>query len=138
MTVAGVVPHMRRPALLPLVFLYVVLLAGASTLQLLKFEDVLTQVPPAVAIAGVAAQVFSLPYLLQIEVGPLARALSYVCALVAPAWWLIIAATKVIVQAGGYWPVFLLVVLAVCGLAWLSVWGIGAPSTRASNPRVRP
>lgn len=94
-------PLLRQKTWLILPFGLAVLLTGMVLVQLFDFEQFVARTASylgwqeavggtILAVVVVATQVFAVPFLLRLNISPLARLASALCALFAPALWLLL------------------------------------------------
>ncbi|QHN42964.1 hypothetical protein GII36_03815 [Candidatus Mycosynbacter amalyticus] len=128
---------LRKPHHYVVVLCYTSLVVLVTTYGLFKFDDITDTilgygigggtwgVVVAVLVAG--AGVFSLPYLLRMTVSPLMRAMSFLCALMAPVGWLLGAWWLELYSGGTEASVAMIISYLGIILAVVSVWIAGMP-----------
>ena len=122
---ATTAPKPKDARLLVITYALATILAGATTLGLMKFEVVTPFLGSVFGLEGTGAQVlvlfiaffhvFSLPFLIRLSLSPLARALSAVLVLLTSVFWMVFA-----LQLQPLSP------LAIAGAALVMVWAAGS------------
>lgn len=130
-------PKLHHPKLYLVVLFYAFIVVSVTTYVLYKFDEITSYILEQniggssvglfAAIVTVSAGVFSLPYLLRIDVSPLMRLVSCAAAFLAPLGWLLAAWWMEINLGRSEGFIAMLVAHVSILLALVAVWVIGLP-----------
>lgn len=130
-------PKLQHPKLYPVALFYTFIVVAVTTYLLYKFDEITSYILEQniggsgvglfMAIATVSAGVFSLPYLLRVDVSPLMRLVSCAAAFLAPLGWLLAAWWMEINLGRSEALATMLVAHVSVLLALVAVWVIGLP-----------
>lgn len=143
MITATPAPAVQNKQLLFIPYAYALVLVVLIITQLLTLSSFIaligsfvehnpaTNASTLIAMLLIGMEVFSLPFLLQLHVSPLARFCSAVLAFITPLAWAVVA-----MMSNSFTISYLILVIGFFLLGSLSFWALGGPSITRLNKKI--